>query len=34
LAVLIRWMFLGKSQIARRIRACLNVAAGAILLGR
>lgn len=32
-AVLIGWMFLGEALSARRIFACLIVAAGAILLG-
>ncbi len=32
-AVLIGWMFLGETLTARRILACLIVAAGAILLG-
>lgn len=33
-AVLIGWLFLGETLTARRILACLVVAAGAILLGR
>lgn len=33
-AVLIGWLFLGETLTARRILACLIVAAGAILLGR